>query len=395
MTEWQAERPGAASARVLFLISGLERGGAENQLVGLANGLADRGWSVTVVSFLAFSERSLRSELRRTVTALSLNSPRGALKWWGFARAAAAVRRSRPDLLAGVMFHGMMAARLLGRLLRVPANVSVIQNERERPARERLLGITHRLADAAVALSPAVAEELLRKGVVKTARTEVIPNSIRMDRFDVPGGRETARNGLGVPKGQWVWLAAGRLHVQKDYPNLLRAFAAVLKRHPETLLMIAGDGPLEARIRGWIQRWDLSGRVRMLGVRQDLPELFAACDALALSSAWEGMPVVVLEAMAARRPVVATATGAVPEMIADGDTGIVVPPGDNGALADGMLRLMELPAAERAAMADRARERARSGFSPEAALDRWESLFHRLLGRGAGKPQRTRGRAPA
>ena len=166
---------------------------------------------------------------------------------------------------------------------------------------------------------------------------------------------------------------------------LARAFAKVCRRHPEASLVIAGQGPLEGEIQSMIRRLGLSERVRMLGLRQDMPQLLAASDALALSSAWEGMPVVVLEAMASRRPVVATSVGAVPEVIADGDTGIVVPPGSPAALAKGMTRLMDLPPEAKSTIVEGAYRRVCSDFSTEGVLDKWESLFHRLLEGKAGR----------
>ncbi len=370
------------ATHVMLIISGLERGGAENQLVGLANGLADRGWRVTVLSYLPFSEWSLRSELREPgVRAVTLNASRGALKYASLLRAASAVRRARPDLLVGFMFHGMMTSRLLGRRTGVSSahSISLVCNAEHRATRERLLGITDGLTDAVTVLSQGIADELCRRGVTKPSHTHIIPNSIDIARFETVRNRERTRRDLGVSEDRFLWLAAGRLDVQKDYPNMLSAFAEVSRRRPEASLVIAGAGPLESEIRSMIRRLGLSERVRMLGLRRDMPELFAASDALVLSSAWEGMPVVVWEAMASRRPVAATSVGAVSDMVAAGDMGIVAPPGNHAVLADGMVGLMELPAEARAAMVERAYRRVCSEFSYEAALDRWGTLFNQLL----------------
>ncbi len=372
----------------MFIISGLERGGAENQLVGLANGLAGRGWRVTVLSYLPFSQWSLRPELHDPgVKAVTLNAPNGALKYASIVKAALAVRRARPDILVGFMFHGMMTSRLLAHSVASAHSVSSVRNVLDGPVRERLLGITNGLADAVTVQSQGIAEELCRRGVTKPSHTHRIPNSIDIARFEaVAGRRDETRRDLGVAAGRFLWLAAGRLDVAKNYPNMLNAFAEVARRRPDAQMVIAGQGPLEGKIRSMIQRLGLPERVRMLGLRQDMPELFAASDALVLSSAWEGMPVVVLEAMASRRPVVATAVGAVAEVLADGETGIVVPPGDPAALAEGMVRLMELSAGDRSAMVERAYQRVRSEFSREAVLTQWETLFRQLLkGKGGGR----------
>lgn len=369
----------------MFIISGLERGGAENQLVGLANGLAGRGWPATVVSYLPFSATSLRSELHEPgVRAVTLNASNGPLKYASLVKVALAFRRARPDLLVGFMFHGMMTSRLLSSVWPV-WTVSSVRNEQHGTTRERLLGLTDRLADAVTVQSQGVADAICGRGVAKPRHVHIIPNFVDIARFDAAAGcREATRRDLGIGEGRFLWLAAGRLHAAKDYPNLLRAFGKVARRRAEAQLVIAGAGPLEDEIRAMIRRLELSERVALLGLRRDMPELFAASDALVLSSAWEGMPVVALEAMASRRPVVATAVGAVPELISDGETGLVVPPGKHEALAGAMERVMKLSRRDRNDFGDAGYRRVRSEFSPERVLDQWEALFRRLLS-GTGR----------
>lgn len=128
-----------------------------------------------------------------------------------------------------------------------------------------------------------------------------------------------------------------------------------------------------------VEELGLSRRVRLLGLRDDMAELYGASDALVLSSAWEGMPNVVLEAMASAKPVVATAVGAVPEIVSDGETGFVVPPGDHAALAGAMERMMGLAPEERRAMGETGRRVVRERHSVESVVEAWEALFGRLL----------------
>jgi len=110
-----------------------------------------------------------------------------------------------------------------------------------------------------------------------------------------------------------------------------------------------------------------------------MPALYAASDALVLSSAWEGMPNVVLEAMAAARPVVATSVGAVPEVVDDGMAGLLVPPRDSEQLAKAMERMMDFPEETRQALGQAGHERVRTEFSRDAVIDKWEDLFNQLL----------------
>ena len=119
---------------VMFVTSGLERGGAENQLVGIAAALSARGWNVTVLSFLPFSANSWATELEDTgVSLLTLNASSGLRKYCSLVDAVRNIRRLKPDILVGLMFHGIMTARIAGRLTGVPAIVSSIHSERDAP----------------------------------------------------------------------------------------------------------------------------------------------------------------------------------------------------------------------------------------------------------------------
>jgi glycosyltransferase involved in cell wall biosynthesis len=121
--------------------------------------------------------------------------------------------------------------------------------------------------------------------------------------------------------------------------------------------------------------------VRFLRIRQDVPEVMSAADGYVLSSAWEGMPMVLLEAGAAGLPIVATQVGGNSEIVRDGECGFLVQPGDPGALAEAMLRLMELGERERQAMGQRARDQVRAHFGLTRTVERWEELYREVLSR--------------
>ena len=161
---------------------------------------------------------------------------------------------------------------------------------------------TDGLTDAVTVLSQHLATELAQRRVAASSHIHVIPNSVDVARFAMRLYGDRTRELFRVARDQFLWLAVGRLDEAKDYPNLLNAFSALSKSHPNTLLMIAGDGPLKSDLHSMVQRMDMDSRVHLLGLRQDMPAIYAASDALVLSSAWEGMPNVVLEAMAFKNP---------------------------------------------------------------------------------------------
>jgi glycosyltransferase involved in cell wall biosynthesis len=185
----------------------------------------------------------------------------------------------------------------------------------------------------------------------------------------------------------FIWLAAGRLVLAKDFPNLLRAFKQIRAADPNTQLWIAG-APAEAMskmtvdgrsgfVSGFVAERSSMDNVRLLGLRRDMPALFGAVDAFVLSSAWEGMPLAVGEAMAMEKPVVATDAGGTRELI--GDAGTIVQPKNADALAAAMLDLMQQPAEFRQTLGQSARARISSHFSIETRANDWEALYQAIV----------------
>ena len=366
--------------RVLFVISGLGRGGAENQLVQIAGALVSRGWQVTILTLLVPSRSSLADILEDTdveIVSLDASSFWGRIK--GVRLATYAIRRFRPHIVVGLMFHGMLVARICGRIAQVPAIVSSIHSERHGSHREALLRLTDHLSDAVVTMSPRLATRLADERVADARHTYVIANGIDVSKFQTRPDAKEIRYGLGIRDDEFLWLAVGTLRPEKDYPNLIRAVASLTERQPNARLVIAGEGPDLKDISDVICDSGLAGQITLLGLRDDLPDLYHTSDAFVLSSMIEGMPLVVLEAMACSKPVVATSVGAVREVVSDGETGFVVPPEDHHALADAMYRMMTVPPGVRHAMGEAGFRRMKEEFSLGRVVDQWEDLFRRLL----------------
>ena len=173
----------------------------------------------------------------------------------------------------------------------------------------------------------------MRVGAVPKTKIRALPNGIDTQAFRPEASvRVAERRALGL-QDKFVWLAVGRLDEAKDYPTMLQAFSKVVKGFPKALLLIAGAGPLEGNVKHLAVKLGLEKRVRFLGLRRDTSVLMNAADAFILSSAWEGMPLALLEASATGLPVVATAVGGVPEIVIDEKSGFLTPPEDPAALA--------------------------------------------------------------
>ncbi len=374
------------SRRILFLATGLGRGGAEAQVFLLASGLKARGWEVRVVSLVPPGD--FAGELgARGIPVDSLNVARGVPDPRALWRLARILREFGPGVLHAHMIHANLLGRLVRLLAPVPLVVCTAHSLREIGSRwfrtERAAFLAYRLTDFLCDLTTQVSQEghrrYLEGRAARPDKLRFVPNGVDTERF-APDSRlrSQVREGLGIPEEAFVWLAAGRLEEPKDYPTLMRAFARVAGERPGTRLLIAGQGSLEAELRGLAQALGLGDRVRFLGLRRDIPALMNAADAFALSSAWEGMPMVLLEAQAAGLPVVATDVGGVGEVVRPGASGFLVPPGDPEGLAAAMAAVMGLPEEARRGMGLKGRQWVKENFSIESVLDSWEGIYQSL-----------------
>jgi glycosyltransferase involved in cell wall biosynthesis len=169
-----------------------------------------------------------------------------------------------------------------------------------------------------------------------------------------------------------------RLHAKNDHATLLRAFARVTARWPEARLLLLGRGPEEEALRGLAEELGLATHVRFVGEQEDVAPYLQEMEVYVQSSVAEGMPNSILEAMAAGLPVVATAVGGTPELVVDGQTGLLVPPRDPAGLAMALTTLLSDPT--KAASFGRAgRDRVETYFTEAAILQRVEALLDRLV----------------
>jgi glycosyltransferase involved in cell wall biosynthesis len=189
--------------------------------------------------------------------------------------------------------------------------------------------------------SSSIADALVHRQGLPGGKMRVVHNGI--DLRGVPAfepDRRAARQALGFDPARRLVAQVGRLEEQKDYPTFLAAAASVAAATPDVDFLIAGTGGLDAELRALATRLGLGPRVRFLGLRHDVPAVLAGVDVLTLTSRWEGLPNVVIEAMATGAVAVATDVGGCRELVAHGETGIMVPPGQPDAVARAVLDLL-------------------------------------------------------
>jgi glycosyltransferase involved in cell wall biosynthesis len=300
-------------------------------------------------------------------------------------RLARLLRRERFDLVHSHSLRAELAATLGVRLLgcRRPKLVRTIHNTDEfylRPPAAWLARWSGARLDSAVAISDAVAQHVVQYGGLPPERVSRIYYGLDLQPY---AGVAPLADGAGrQASGPTIGMIA-RLAPQKGHPVLLAALPRVLERLPGLRLQIVGHEHLTtvAELRAEAERLGVGRAVEFLGFRDDLPTLLANWRLLVLPSLWEGFGLVLLEAMAAGRPVVASRVGPIGEVVLDGETGLLVEPGRPAALAAALLEVLEQPGLA-ARLGAAGRRRAAEQFSLERMVAQTEALYARLLADG-------------
>ncbi len=362
----------ALKTRILEVTATLKPAGAENVIVSLASALDPSRFEVGVVSLYDAFPNGLEPLLeQRCIPIWHLGKRRGPDPRM-YAGMRQVVREFRPDIIHS---HCYVARYTLH--LRARAMVHTVHNLAS--AEVGCVGrLIHRLAFrrglVPVAVGTAVADSV--RQMYGLPQPLSIPNGIDTHRFWQPESRNLWRRRNGFSDEDLLVVSVGRLERQKNPGMLVNAIESI----PHAKLLLVGQGSLRANLEG-------RDRVYLLGVRDDIPDILAAADIFALASDWEGLPLAIIEAMAAGLPVVATLVGCVPEVVQHGETGLLIPRGDQAAL---IAALKELAAncLLRRKMGAAARKRSLS-FSVEAMVVAYEELFSRLLAESAAGPNRT------
>ncbi|MDE2434445.1 MAG: glycosyltransferase family 4 protein, partial [Burkholderiales bacterium] len=233
-----------------------------------------------------------------------------------------------------------------------------------------------RFNDVAIAVSSPVAAELRRHMTAATICQ--IGNGIDLSRFDVKLTKQDARRMLGLAQDGNVIGFVGRLSPEKGLNYLIEAAQLMTDKIPRLSLIIAGDGPEHDRLHREIQSRGLTKVVHLLGNRKDTPVVYAAMDVFALPSIDEAFPMVLLEAMASRRPVVATQVGEVCRIVTDHQTGYVVPPRQPNALANALTNLLSQPE-KLESISQAAHLHAQRHFSSRTVAGQYQTIYLQLL----------------
>ena len=349
-------------SRILEVTATLKPAGAEHLVVSLASALDPDRFEVAVVSlFDAFPDGLEPALYRSNIPVWHLGKHAGPDPRM-YSRLSRVVNTFQPHII-----HTHCYVTRYTLLLRAQAIVHTVHNMallEADPVGRAINRYAFRHRVIAVGVGAAVAESL--REVYDLPHPLSIPNGIDTQRFWRPESRVTWRERNGFSDQDLLIVSVARLDRQKNPGALVRAISCI----PEAQLVLVGQGDLRSELEG-------QPRVHLLGVRDDIPEILAAADIFALSSDWEGLPLALIEAMAAGLPVVATAVGCVPEVVEDGVSGLLINRGDQAELVAALTSLAR-DSALRRRMGEAARRRSEA-FSLQAMVSAYERLFAELL----------------
>ena len=372
---------------VLLLAHGLPVGGAEVIIAALARWLHREGVGVEVgcLDLVGSLGEALRSE-GIPLVCYGRRPGKDLLLPWRIARH---VRRRGIE----VVHAHQMTPFVYGMLAKTITRVPLILTEHGRfhpdvssPTRRAFNRLFASSLDRITAVSQAVRETLVAVEDFAPNAIEVIYNGIDIERFSSVGpSRDEARREIGIPAGALVVGSVGRLHPDKNHQLLLRAAARLRSQGVDVFVVIVGDGPERAALATLAEDLGVSGHASFLGERTDVERVLPAFDVFALPSKTEGTPVTLLEAMAARVPIVAAAVGGIPEMLEDGrDARLVTTQGGDAVadLAAALFAVLSNPILARE-IAERAFARVQRDFSAPAIFQRYLELYREVVEAGS------------
>jgi glycosyltransferase involved in cell wall biosynthesis len=357
---------------VTHVVESLEVGGAERLVCDLSMARGSDSTSVVCLRQAGALGETLRAA-GITVDEVGLTGT----SWRAVRRLAGLLRERKADI---VHCHDLLAHRY--------GSVAVVAAG-DRP---RTVVTVHLTPPPMDNVRRAINRRLLRRSEVAAVSEDVrdslqqwigrpvryIPNGIALAPYINLPARQEARANLPAPYDAFLIGIVARLQARKGHLQLLNALVSLRCDVPNAMLIIAGDGPMREAIQSAVRTLGLDACVILLGERRDIPQVLAALDVFCLPSDDEGMPLAMLEAMATGLPVVATAVGAIPSAVYDGESGLLIPRGDSAALAQALLTIASNPAVA-AAMGRAARKRVEAQFHLPVVLANYEELYGAAL----------------
>jgi glycosyltransferase involved in cell wall biosynthesis len=368
--------------RILQLLATGGNGGAQESYSGLLLRLDRSRYEVRALSLSRGSAVQRLRRLGLEVEVIDEADDEGAIR-----ELTAYLRRQEIDLLHAHMYRAEVIGARAALAVGTPVVMATVHSSRVRPLEDvATLAALTPVIDRLIVPSASIAAKVRAEGR-GGASFSIIPNGVDLARFDLPITACALRREFGIPSGAPLLGVIARLEPEKGHRYLIEAMPAILRGAPETWLVIVGEGSLEAELRAQAASLPrrAGDRIVFTGRREDVAAITGEIDVAILPSLREAQGISILEAMARRRPVVASAVGGIPEVLTDGLDGLLVSPADPVALAEACIRLACSPA-ERARLGEAGRATVEARFSLDAMVRRIEDVYDEELVRSGALP---------
>lgn len=353
--------------KILYVITSLGLGGAEKVVCDLADQMSNLGHRV-IVAYLTGEILVRPKKMNIDIVFLELNSL--SQLYSSSQKYRKLIQDFEPDIVHAHMVHANIFARVSRAFIPVPKLICTAHNSNE-GGQLRMLAykFTNHLSDLNTNVSDEASKSLIAKGAFNRNNLATVYNGINLHKFN------KKYSSLKLNNNVINFICVGRFNQQKDYPNLFRAIVLLKHKAPNLnfKFFIVGDGELRSELEQLIKDLNINNCVELLGKRSDIPDLLNAADFFVLPSKHEGLPTVVIEAMACECFVIATDCGGSAEIM--GDTGILVPPQNSEALAEALKHAMSKTALEKQENNLKARQRVEELFSLEKSVQKWLKLY--------------------
>lgn len=364
--------------KVLQVIEGFSLGGAEKKLLELADHFDQDRFHTTICSLGLGNEIASEFEKLKNTGIDVVRIPRRTrFDFTHVFKVANFMREQKIDVVMTTLNYADVIGLIAGRLAGVKAafsweTISAPEWLYKRRLWPYLFAI--KFCNRVISVSEATKTWLIEKRKVPAEKVEVIPYGVNLEEFNTHDN-SNLREELGLGKDIPIVGMVGRLHPQKGHTYLIQAAKLITKKRANVQFVLIGDGKLRSKLESEAEENNLSKNFHFLGFRSDVSQLIQGFNIFVLPSLYEGLPNVVLEAMATAKPVVATPVDGTKEAVVDGETGLLVPQKDPAALAEALLKLIENPE-KLQEMGQKGRKRVEEKFSLVKQVQRFEQLYH-------------------
>jgi glycosyltransferase involved in cell wall biosynthesis len=361
---------------LLHLITELEPGGAENLLLNIVRKLDKKKFNLKVG--YVYGSGTLAEEIRKAGVGVFDLSRKGKLDPLLLFKLFFLMRKEKIEIVHTHLVHASIAGRIVAKLAGVKAIITTRHYAYDHKEKSLVNWIERKTAtfnNNCIAISNAVKEYMVNREKYNPQKITVIYNGINLSLFH----SETLEI-ISKKDGGFLIGSVGRLHPSKGYDTLLKSVPQVLKEFPSVRLIIIGDGIQKKYLEGLCSELGIAKHVTFIGRKPptEVIGLLTNIDLFVLASNWEGFGLVLIEAMALSKPIVATNVGGVTEIVKDGETGFLVPPGQPEMLSDRIIQLLkDKPLAKR--MGIKAREEVEQKFSLKVMVDKLDRFYQELL----------------